>query len=235
MSFLQAEWRRLALVNYAVDPQVLLPYLPARTELDQWQGKHYVSLVGFLFQHTKVLGLKIPGHVNFPEVNLRFYVRHQHQGEWRRGVVFVKEIVPRAAITFIANTLYGEHYATHKMDYTWRDHGDHLETAYSWRHGSQWQSLQVKSDKQLAPIEVGSEAEFITEHYYGYTRLNAQKTTEYEVTHPRWDQYPVQSVEVKVDYGLVYGSDFAFLNDLEPTSVQLAEGSLITVEGKQRV
>ncbi|MFK8102402.1 MAG: DUF2071 domain-containing protein, partial [Saprospiraceae bacterium] len=87
MSFLTAEWRKLAMANYAVSEEVLQPYLPAHTVLDQWNGVCYVSLIGFLFVNTKVLRLKIPRHVNFEEVNLRFYVRHKDGDDWNRGVV----------------------------------------------------------------------------------------------------------------------------------------------------
>ena len=100
MSFLTAEWRKLAVVNYMVEPEILQPFVPAGTELDFWQERCYVSLIGFRFENTKVLGMKIPWHVNFEEVNLRFYVRRKATDGWRRGVVFIKEIVPKAAITW---------------------------------------------------------------------------------------------------------------------------------------
>ncbi len=48
--FLTAEWRYLAMFNYEVPPELLAPLVPRGTELDSWQGKVYVSLVGFLFQ-----------------------------------------------------------------------------------------------------------------------------------------------------------------------------------------
>src|SRR5688572_25492729 len=120
MSFLKAEWRKLAIANYAVDPTVLEKYLPAKTELDLWNGTCYVSLVGFRFTNVRLFGIPIPFHRNFEEVNLRFYVRHNHNGEWRRGVVFVKELVPKRAITFVANTIYKENYQTVKMDHRWQ-------------------------------------------------------------------------------------------------------------------
>ncbi|MBT8255930.1 MAG: DUF2071 domain-containing protein, partial [Bacteroidia bacterium] len=110
MSFLKAEWRKLILVNYVVDPKILEPYIPNDTQLDLWQDKCYVSLVGFMFQNTKLLGVKVPGHVNFEEVNLRFYVKRKVGNEWRRGVVFIKELVPKWALSFVANTVYGESY-----------------------------------------------------------------------------------------------------------------------------
>lgn len=235
MSFLKAEWRRLALANYVVEPRLLAPFVPYHTKLDQWQGKTYVSLVGFLFKNTRMLGLKIPFHVNFEEVNLRFYVKYKDQGEWKRGVVFIKEIVPKPALTFVANTLYREHYQTRPMRHEWQTHSDHLLTHYEWKDGGQWQSFQVASEKEGLDIPIGSKAEFITEHYWGYTRIKPEVTYEYQVTHPRWQCYPVTDYQIEVDFAQVYGKHFTLLNELSPQSVMLAEGSEITVETKRKL
>lgn len=232
MSFLKAEWRKLAIINYEVDESILLEYLPAGTELDTWNGVNYVSLVGFMFKNTKVLGMKIPFHVNFEEVNLRFYVKHKSGDSWKRGVVFIKEIVPKRAITFVANNLYGEHYATHKMNHEWTEHNDSRRIVYQWEVNNQWQSIELEADRKLSKIEEGSETEFITEHYWGYTKVNDNKTTEYEVTHPKWDYYKVKKCNINVDFGLTYGKKFEFLNLEKPKSIMLAEGSLITLENK---
>ena len=233
MSFLKAEWRKLAMANYAIDKDILKKYVPAKTELDLWNDTCYVSLIGFMFLNTKILGVKIPFHINFEEVNLRFYVKYKDGEEWKRGVVFIKEIVPKHAITLIANTLYKEHYDTMPMSHVWSETDDSRSFAYNWRCKNQNQSFKVTTEKDLVQITEGSEAEFITEHYWGYSKRDNNKTIEYEVTHPKWQQYLVKNFEINVDFGLVYGSDFAFLNDLSPKSVFLAEGSAITVESKR--
>ena len=41
--FLKAEWRKLVLANYAIDPSLLSKYVPAGTTLDLWKGTCYVS------------------------------------------------------------------------------------------------------------------------------------------------------------------------------------------------
>ncbi|MBL7816307.1 MAG: DUF2071 domain-containing protein [Saprospiraceae bacterium] len=233
MSFLTAEWRKLAMANYAIDPDVLKKYIPAKTELDVWNGSCYVSLVGFMFLNTRLLGIKVPFHTHFEEVNLRFYVKYYDGKAWKRGVVFIKEIVPKHAITFVANTLYKEHYQTLPMKHDWSETPDQHIIEYNWRRKDQWQKFKVETDKDLIPIETGSEAEFITEHYWGYSRHSDLTTIEYEVTHPKWQQYRVQKHEIDVDFGLIYGQDFAFINNLKPKSVFLAEGSAITVENKK--
>src|SRR4051812_37339218 len=118
-TFLKAEWRKLAMINYAVDKKLLEPYLPRHTELDYWNNTCYVSLVGFMFLNTRIKGVKVPFHINFEEVNLRFYVRYKEAEIWKRGVVFIQEIVPLPALTFVANTIYQEHYQTRPMKHRW--------------------------------------------------------------------------------------------------------------------
>lgn len=194
-----------------------------------------MSLVGFMFMETKLLGIKIPFHTKFEEVNLRFYVKHFDGDAWKRGVVFVKEIVPKPALTFIANTVYKEHYQTRPMRHSWEETAEERIVIYDWKQKGVWQSFKTVAELSPTPIVENSEAEFITEHYWGYTKINPQKTFEYGVTHPRWEQYKVKDYQIDVDYEAVYGKDFAFLNQHEPTSVMLAEGSEITVEGKRKV
>lgn len=232
MSFLTAEWRKLCMINYEVDTSILKDYLPYDTELDLWEGKCYVSLIGFMFLNTKLLGFKLPYHSDFEEVNLRFYVKRLVNNEWRRGVVFIKEIVPKPALSFVANLIYNENYVTRPMQHVWKENKATCEVAYKWRSRSGWQSFNIMAEKNLAEIIPGSEAEFITEHYWGYAKVNAKKTNEYAVFHPRWFQYKVISHDIAVDFEETYGPKFGFLTMQEPTSVILAEGSEIKVEKK---
>ncbi|MBS7255360.1 YqjF family protein [Flavobacterium branchiicola] len=235
MNFLKAEWKNLALFNYEVDREVLEKYAPAGTEIDVWNKKCYVSLVGFIFKNTKVLGLKIPFHINFEEVNLRFYVKRFENGEWKRGVVFIKEIVPKKAITFIANTLYQEHYETQKMRHEIIENKETNTFIYHWKKDKKWNTIEIATKKVLSEIEVNSEPEFITEHYFGYTKINEETTFEYEVTHPRWEQFEVLNHRIDIDFGKTYGNDFKFLQNQNPASVFLAKGSKITVKNKRKL
>jgi uncharacterized protein YqjF (DUF2071 family) len=227
-TFLRAEWRKLAMANYGVDATLLAPYLPYKTEIDRWDGICYVSLIGFMFLNTRVLGLKIPFHTHFEEVNLRFYVRYLDQGIWKRGVVFIKEIVPKPALTWVANTLYQENYETLPMRHSWQTLEDSIQVEYQWKKKT-WNTFRIQADKKSHPIADGSEEEFITEHYWGYTRIAADKTSEYGVEHPRWDVYTTLDYSIDVDFGGVYGQPFAFLQSEKPLSVFLAEGSEIRV------
>ncbi|MDP5168949.1 MAG: DUF2071 domain-containing protein [Bacteroidia bacterium] len=235
MSFLTAEWRKLAIANYLIDPAKLAPYVPFGTELDLWQGRCYASLIGFMFVNTRLKGIKVPFHVNFEEVNLRFYVKRKEGDEWRRGVVFIKEIVPKPAIALVANVLYNESYQALPMTHRWQEHQEAFEVEYRWKKRSSWQSFAVKAGLSATAIPAGSETEFITEHYWGYARSGERVTTEYEVTHPRWLAYEVQETNIEVDFALTYGEEFAFLNGQSPASVMLAEGSAITIEGKRMI
>ncbi|GAB1858616.1 DUF2071 domain-containing protein [Flavobacteriaceae bacterium MHTCC 0001] len=230
MTFLKAHWKNLILINYEIDPELLLPYVPKGTELDIFENKCYVSLVGFMFLNTKVLGIKLLNHINFEEVNLRFYVKRHN----KRGVVFIKEIVPKPLITCIANTIYKEHYQTLKMKHFWNESDTTNTYKYEWQVKDEWQSISVTTDKTPSPIAENTLDEFITEHYYGYTKHN-DTTFEYEVEHPSWQQLKVKEYNINVDFKSNYGNDFSSLNSVKPSSIILAIGSEIGVKNKTRI
>lgn len=239
-TFLDAQWKNLIMANYEVNPTILEKYLPYKTELDTWNGRHYVSLVGFMFLETKVLGIKIPFHVNFEEVNLRFYVRYKDDTnpqavEWKRGVVFIKEIVPKPAIALVANVLYGEHYAAMAMKNELAQTTDKLKVSYGWKFQNEWNHLSVTADTNLQDITEGSEAEFITEHYWGYTKLKNKQTSQYQVVHPRWQVYPIKSYQINCNFKALYGTDFEMLATQTPLSVLMAQGSAIEVKQGKKI
>jgi len=228
--FLTAEWRRLIMANYAIAPALLAEYLPAGTELDLFHGQCFVSLIGFYFQNVRLMGFGIPFHKNFEEVNLRFYVRRiLPTGEARRGVVFVRELVPLHAISIVANTLYGERYAVAPMTHLWSETGGTRQTEYRWKSHGRWHSMQAATEPGPVDIAAGSVEEFITEHYWGYAKKRSGLTMEYAVQHPRWQQYPLRTFSTDADFGALYGEQFAPLTDREPDSVLLAEGSAIAI------
>ena len=223
------------MANYAIEPSVLRPYIPAYTELDTYNNIHYVSLVGFLFTNTRVRGISVPFHRTFEEVNLRFYVRYKENGLWKRGVVFIKEIVPKRMITFVANTIYKEKYATHTMQHQWEITEEELKVSYRWKVGSDWNQLTAIAEKETAPVQDGSAEEFITEHYWGYTQISKQITGQYEVSHPKWNIHRVREYTVQCSVETLYGKAFASALAQPPQSVFLAEGSAIKVMKGDRV
>lgn len=226
--FLTAEWRHLAMLNYAIDPAVLRPFVPAGTELDAFQGTTYVSVVGFQFLRTRVLRIAFPFHQNFEEVNLRFYVRQRCGDEWRRGVVFVRELVPRRAIAFVARAFYGEPYLAMPMRHR-VEHGPAGFTAhYEWRHRHEWEGLETSGRGEAQEIEPGSLAEFITEHYWGYT-TRAKGSSQYEVQHPRWRAWIGAEARLQADIGRLYGPQFVEALSAPPASSFLADGSPVAV------
>ena len=215
--FLTAEWRDLLLLNYEVDPALLVDRVPAGTDLDLHEGRCFVSLVGFMFLNTKVLGIPIPYHVNFEEVNLRFYVKREMTSETRRGVSFIKELVPRRAIATVARWFYGEPYETAIM----RNYNDAGKVSYRFGKVPQQrarkfknlvsESIKVTRGEGLGIPPEGSHEEFIIEHYWGYTKRSETRTDEYKVEHPKWALYAVRHPKIKVAFSRWYGSVFEFL------------------------
>lgn len=233
--FLTAEWRRLIMANYEVDPDVLKPFIPFGTELDTWKGRHYASLVGFMFLNTRLKGIPIPFHQNFEEINLRFYVRYKDPDwGWKRGTVFIKEIVPKAAITLVANTFYGEHYVTMPTRHRWEDAAEELFVEYGWKQDKAWQHISVKTESQPQKLQEGGEAEFITEHYWGYVHQTKDRSTEYQVEHAPWRIHKVNEYDIHCEATRLYGPGFGEAMAAEPLSVFMAEGSEVIVrEGKK--
>ena len=228
--FLTARWLNLAMLNYEVDPDLLAPHVPSGTVLDRFDGRCFVSMVGFSFAGTRVLGVPIPFHRSFDEVNLRFYVRRETAEGALRGVVFLKEIVPRRATAWLARRLYGENYLALPMKRrddlgsSWR-----RSIAYEWLHGGRWHSLALSIDGLPHTPAEGSQESFITEHYRGYTRRPDGSTLEYRVEHPPWRVWRAPQAELDCDVAALYGADFADFVSATPASAFLAEGSPVSV------
>jgi uncharacterized protein YqjF (DUF2071 family) len=218
------------MLNYEIQPSVLVPYVPRGTELDLWNGKNLISVVGFLFVKTRVFGIPIPFHRDFEEVNFRIYVRRKAEDGWRRGVVFIKEIVPRAAIALTARKLYNEPYIALPMAHQIEVETGSVKSAeYSWRFGGRQNSLKLKTCGEAQSLTAGSEAEFITEHYWGYNAQRDGSTLEYRVEHPRWRVYDVADAKLDCDVAGLYGEQFRESLRRKPSSAFLAEGSAVTV------
>jgi uncharacterized protein len=225
--FLTANWRYLAMLNFAVDPALLTPLVPAGTELDFYNGETFLSLVGFLFLDTRVMSVPVPLHRDFEEVNLRFYVRRRTNEGWRRGVAFVREIVPRQAIAVVARVFYGEPYSALPMRHEVVHRDGIVRASYEWRRGRTWESLVVEGIGDPQPTIAGSYEEFITEHYWGYTARGRQ-SSEYRVAHPRWQIWKAQNYDFRADVASLYGQVFVeFLTKAD--SAFIAEGSDVQV------
>jgi len=227
------------MLNYEVDPNVLKPFVPAGTELDSFNGRTYASMVGFMFLDTQVLGIPIPFHRNFEEINLRFYVRREIKNEVRRGVVFIREIVPRAAIAFVARALYGEKYIAlptrHQTDYRPDSENIPANVLYEWKFQNEWNRLSVRTIGEAKILTPNSEEEFITEHYWGYANSRNGKSIEYQVEHPSWRVWRVGESELVCDVEKLYGSQFVPFISGRPSSAFLAEGSTISVGHGKRL
>ena len=241
-TFLKAKWDNLIMINFEVPKELLTPYVPAGTKLDLWGGKALVSVVAFMFNKTSVIGIPAFGNRKFPEVNLRMYLKRvldptklsDSSYEVRRGVAFIKEIVPKPLVSSIANNLFKEHYETCDMkyfapDFLYKEHfNEESNLGYSVRKNGEHKfsafSLGVKT-----PLKIGSFEEFIAEHYWGYSKMNETNTIEYEVKHPRWNLYQGAEVKFDCDFGILFGEKWAFLNELIPLNSFVAEGSAVSV------
>ena len=218
------------MLNYEVDAKILAPFVPAGTELDAWNGNFFVSVVGFRFLHTRVWGIPVPCHRNFEEVNLRFYTRRNSSAGWRRGVVFIKELVPRPAIAWAARTFYNENYVALPMSHRIETAAGEVKSVrYAWRFNGRENSLSLAVRGGAQPMREGSEAEFIAEHYWGYSIQRDGSTLEYQVEHPPWRVWETRAAKLEGDLANLYGGPWAEVLGRAPVSAFLADGSAVIV------
>lgn len=263
--FLSTRWHALAMLNWEIERSTLEPLVPHGTELDDYGGKTFVSIVGFVYRDTRLLGLRIPFHVAFEEVNLRFYVRRFVNGEVRRAVCFAKEIVPRWAVSATARYCYNEQFVTLPMSHTItgpaRDlieppvsgkpasgkrtppgdstsidrQADQGQIEYRWRFANRWNSLSFRYEGRPEPLTPDSLEEFIAEHYWGYCRQQDGGTLEYHVEHPSWRTWPATEVEFDCDIARLYSPGFARVLCRSPDSAFLANGSAVSLMKPTRI
>jgi uncharacterized protein YqjF (DUF2071 family) len=227
--FLTAEWRYLAILNFEVDPALLAPRIPPGTELDRFDGRAFVSLVGFRFLDTKVYGIAVPFHRNFDEVNLRFYVRRRESDVVKRGVVFIQEIVPRRGVAAVARLAYHENYRRLPMSHQLTRGDASLRVEYAWRLAGRWNRLAVSATGEPCGMVEGSLHQFIAEHYWGYCAQPDGGTIEYRVAHPPWRIWNAVEAHFTGDPEALYGREFSALLRRPPHSALLAEGSRVSV------
>lgn len=233
MSFLTATWSYLPFANYKIDPSILRPHLPKGLEFDLRGELADISLVGLRFENTRILNLPVPFHINFSEINLRFYVKQPDTG--KSGVVFIKEIVDKPMITLVANTLYNERYQTMPVRFEKQEeNGQNSKIEYRWKP-KDWQKFQLTYEPEVLQIVEGSDEQFILERYYGYSEYDKETTFEYEVCHASWEHFKVTDFNIEVDFEQTYGAAFAILNQTPPDSVMMAQGSRISIENKRKL
>jgi uncharacterized protein len=226
--FLTAEWRNLFLATYAVPPSVLRPFLPPGLEVDTRNGDAFVSLVAFQFVNTRVLGVPWPRYRHFPELNLRFYVRHGSE----RGVVFVREIVTPWLVAWLARAIYNEPYAVAPLTSHCQDNDDSRTMEYRLSWAGRKQVLRVTGRKPAVLPDTASDEHFFKEQRWGFGRTRRGQALRYEVTHPAWEVFVVQAYHIDVDWASVYGPQWEFLSKAEPMSTIFALGSAVAVYPK---
>jgi uncharacterized protein YqjF (DUF2071 family) len=231
--FLRAQWGNLAIMNFEIDRRALLPLVPEGTELDPWRGSTLVSLVGFEFLDARLWDLPVPWHRKFVEVNLRFYVRRSTPQGWRRGVVFVKELVARRAVAWTARWFYGENFARaeirHRIVASSGPQPAVRSARYDWTYrGKPFRIAIVTDDAFHLPLPA-SEAEFVVEHYWAYSGGSGKPTREYRVEHPPWRICVANRAQISGDVASLYGQPFVEALSGRPTSAMLVEGSAVSV------
>lgn len=231
-AFLSGKWKKIIMANYAVDPEILKPYVPYGTRLNLWNGQCYLTLTGMTFTDLRFLGVQVPFHHHITEVNFRFYVVPEQEGQNERGVAFIKESVGRPLVAWAANLLYRENYAVNPVRYECEYQNNDQLISYHLK-SNHWNKIQVRASKDLVPIKHGSAEEFLTWQLRGYTKISDNRTSRITVRHPLWNLYPVKNFDIDLDFGKIYGDAFTFLKYQNPDSVFIAEGSSVAIMARE--
>jgi uncharacterized protein len=231
--FLKANWEHIIMANYEIDPKILLPFLPKGVELDLFNGKCYISLVGFMFKNTKLFSVPIPFLGTFEEINLRFYVKRTEENNTKRGVVFINETIPYPIVAWVANKLYKEHYTVVPTKHYFEKNADVQKIKFDWQVNNNWNTIYVEAKNEANTMLTNSLEKFIYEHYFGYTKVSESKTEEYKLQHPSWKTHQVLDYKIDCDFEAMYGKSFSVLNQTNPEAVFIAEGSSVGVEWKR--
>lgn len=231
--FLKANWENIIMANYEIDPEKLIPFLPKGVELDLYEGKAYVSLVGFMFKKTKLFNVPIPHFGTFEEINLRFYVVRKEGDTVKRGVVFINETIPYPIVAWMANKLYKEHYTVVPTKHEITTESKSKKVQFEWLLNKKWNSIYVEATTEAKVMESQSLEKFIFEHYYGYTKIDQNNTEEYKLQHPSWRVNQVLDYKMDCDFTAMYGDAFSVLDTTKPEAVFIAEGSSVGIEWKR--
>lgn len=231
--FLKAKWENIIMANYEIDPKLLIPYLPNGVSLDLFNGKAYVSLVGFMFKNTKLFNVPIPFFGSFEEINLRFYVIRKEGNIFKRGVVFINETIPYQLVAWVANKLYNEHYTVVPTKHELSGNNKTKQIKFEWLLQKKWNTIAVEYESKTESMKTGSLEKFIYEHYYGFTKINDIKTEEYQLRHPSWKIHKVTDYKIDCDFEAMYGKSFSILSQTQPIEVFIAEGSDVAIYWKR--
>lgn len=227
-TLLTAEWTNLLVATFETDKTLLKKFLPAKTELSEWKGKYFMSLVGFIFSNPRLLSIPSPFYRKFEEVNLRFYVRHKEKTKWKNGVVFIKEIATSPLIGLVAKWLYHENFISLPLKHNFNTTNTEKGIEYSWKLGNNWNYIKSQTSLSRSLSNNTIEA-FIADHYWAYTKAGDHKTFEFEIEHPPWNIYPSTSFKMNLDAEKIYGSEFAEYFQQDPLTVFLMDGSTTKV------
>ena len=232
--FLKANWDNIIMANYQIDPEILIPFLPNGVELDLYNGKCYISLVGFMFKNIKLFNIPIPILGNFEEINLRFYVKRTEENNIiKRGVVFINETIPYPVVAWVANKLYDEHYTVVPTKHEISTEEFSKKVKFEWLLSKRWNFIAVTTSTTSEKMKRNSLESFIYEHYFGYTKTTKNETVEYKLQHPSWKVSEVLEYQIDCDFEAMYGKSFSVLNQTEPEAVFIADGSLVGIEWKR--
>lgn len=196
MSLMQQTWSNVVFIHQEVEAKSLEKLIPSPLELDLYNGKAYISFVGFLMKDIKPLSLStIPYFDSMKEFNLRTYVKYKDQS----AVYFFSLDATKSLLIEIARKFFKLNYLKASIDYDLKekiecirsDNRDHLVKFSA--------SFEIEND-----IEKNELSNWLTERY-SYLESKKQIVYQGKLEHPKWQLKKVLLKSIKENYLTKYG------------------------------
>lgn len=182
-------WRDLLFAHWPVPAERMRALVPAPLELDVFEGDAWVTLAPFRVAGLRLRGLPpFPGVSDFPELNLRTYVR----AAGRAGVWFFSLDAASAMAVTAARTLYRlpYHHAAMRLARAngWIDY-----SSRRMRGDAVFEARYRPTGEAILPVP-GTLAHFLTERYALYTVLRNGRVLGVQIHHSPWNVQPAEAL-----------------------------------------
>jgi uncharacterized protein YqjF (DUF2071 family) len=208
---LRMTWTDLAFLHWPVPVASLSPLVPGELEIEEFDGSAWVGIVPFEMRDVRIRGLPgVPTATDFPELNVRTYVRHRG----RDGIYFFSLDAASLVAVLAARTFTGLRYwhANMRIDRTtkgiWYESRRVMETA----DGRAELIGAYRPVGDVFTSEPGTFEYWSTERYTLFSRW-AGKPMRIDIEHERW---PLQKATAEIERNSMASAAGIALPDRKP-------------------
>jgi uncharacterized protein YqjF (DUF2071 family) len=176
-------WYDLLFAHWPVDAAMLRPHIPAKLEIDTFDGRAWLGIVPFSMTGVRLRWTPpLPWLSAFPELNVRTYVTAQR----KPGVWFFSLDAASALAVAAARLSFHLPYFRARMkcrEAGWIEYQSHR--SHKGAPQAEFQARYRGAGESFEPPR-GTLAHFLTERYCLYSAVSPQRIYRGEIHHPPW-------------------------------------------------